>query len=354
MPGSTGKAAAPARRVTIKDVARLAEVSTAVASRAINGKGDVSEGKRKRALEAAAQLGYVPNSMARGLVKGRQTTIGVIVTDSSSPVYASIVRGIEELANERGFGVLLANSADSQAQALRSLDSLIASRVSGVLIVPTQRDRRDIEMLRGAGMPFVLLLRHFEDDADTDFVITDNVLGAEQVTRHLVELGHRRIGHVAGPPEVSTGQERVTGYRKALEEAGVAPRPELVAHGPYTIEAGQELGARLLALAEPPTAIFAATDRQAIGVMQAVRDKGLTVPEDVAVVGGDDIELAQYLAVPLTTFHQRAREIGREGMQTLLSRMDAIYGDRAGEDAYQQVVLRPELVVRESSGGRRP
>lgn len=352
MPAPTEKPSAPARRVTIKDVARLAEVSTAVASRAINGRGEVSEGKRERVLEAALQLGYVPNSMARGLVKGRQTTIGVIVTDNSSPVYAWIVRGIEEVANEQGFSVVLANSADSQDQALRSLDSLIASRVSGVLLVPTQRDRRDLELLRGAGMPFVLLLRHFEDDADTDFVISDNVLGAEEVTRHLLELGHRRIGHVAGPAEVSTAQERVTGFHKALAEAGVAPRPELLAHGPYTIEAGKELGARLMALAEPPTAIFAATDRQAIGVMEAVREKGLSVPGDVAVVGGDDIELAQYLAVPLTTFHQRAREIGREGMNTLLTRMDAIYGDREERASYQQVVLQPELVVRESSGGK--
>jgi DNA-binding LacI/PurR family transcriptional regulator len=341
---------APVRRVTIKDVSRLAGVSIAAASRALNDKDDVSAEKRKRVQDAAAQLGYVPNTLARGLVMGRQLTIGVIVSDNSSPVYAWILRGIEEVANEKGFGVVMANSADSQDQALRNLDALVASRVSGVLIVPTQHDRRDLQRLRDAGMPFVLLLRHFADDPQTDFVITDNVMGGYEATRHLLGLGHTRIGHVAGPQEVSTAQERLQGYRQALREAGVAEDPDLVVSAPYTIEGGQETGARLLALPDRPTAIFAATDRQAIGVMKAAGDRGLVIPDDVALVGGDDIELAEFLAVPLTTFHQRAHEIGVQGMRTLLTRMDATYGSGEPDEAHHQIVLQPTLVVRRSSG----
>jgi LacI family transcriptional regulator len=339
-PGSSALAPAsrrarrPARRVTIKDVSRLAGVSIAAASRALNDKDDVSPEKRKRVKDAAVQLGYVPNTLARGLVMGRQLTIGVIVSDNSSPVYAWILRGIEEAANEKGFGVVMANSADSQDQALRNLDSLIASRVSGVLIVPTQHDRRDLQRLRDARMPFVLLLRHFADDHQTDFVITDNVTGGYEATRHLLDLGHRRIGHVAGPLEVSTAQERAQGYRKALREAGILEDTELVVSGPYTIEGGEALGRQLLSLPERPSAIFAATDRQAVGVIKAA----------------GDIELAEFLAVPLTTFHQRAHEIGVQGMRTLLTRMDSTYSDAEPDDEYHQVVLQPTLVVRRSSG----
>jgi LacI family transcriptional regulator len=337
------------RRVTIKDVSRLAGVSIAAASRALNGKQDVAADKRARIIEAAERLGYVPNSLARGLAMGKTKTIGVIVTDNSSPVYARILRSIEQVANREGFGVLMANSADSQDQALRNLDMLLASQVSGVLLVPVQSDRRDLERLRASGTPFVLLLRRFADDLDSDFVITDNVKGGYLATRHLVELGHKRIGHIAGPALVSTAEERLEGYRRALAEGGLQLDPRLIVRTPYTIEGGEDSARRLFGLADPPTAIFAATDRQAVGALKAADELGLRVPRDVALVGGDDIELAEFLAVPLTTFHQRADDIGVRGMQMLLSRLEQEDDD---DRTPEQVVLAPDLVIRASCGAQ--
>jgi LacI family transcriptional regulator len=260
-----------------------------------------------------------------------------------------ILRGIEAVANREGFGVLMANSAESQDQALRNLEMLQASRVSGVLLVPLQSDRRDLERLRAEDTPFVLLLRRFADDDATDYVITDNVQAGYLATQHLVEAGHTRIAHIAGPGEVSTAQDRIEGYRQALAEAGIAARPEHVVNAPYTLEGGEATARRFLTLEDRPTAIFAATDRQAIGVLKAAEGLGMRVPEDLALVGGDDIEMGQFLSVPLTTFRQRAYEIGERGAEILLAR---VRDQERGEDLAepQQVVLAPHLVVRRSSG----
>jgi LacI family transcriptional regulator len=307
-------------RVTIKDVARHCSVSIAAASRALNNRGEVSEETRQMVLAGAAELGYVPNPLARGLVMGRLKTIGVIVSDNASPVYASILRGIEETANRDGYGVLLANSAESQDKALTALDTLLTSRVAGVL------------------------LRHFTD-VRTDYVVTDNHRGSYLATRHLLDLGHRRIAHVGGPSRLSTAEERFAGYREALVEDGLAIEPELVARVPYSLEAGAEAAQVLLEAASRPTAVVAATDRQAVGVMKAAQGRGLDVPRDLAVVGGDDIELAEFLSVPLTTFRQRAYEIGALGVDALLWRLR-----NPDEEDVRQIVLQPDLVVRRSCG----
>jgi LacI family transcriptional regulator len=331
-------------RVTIKDVARHCGVSIAAASRALNNRGEVSEETRQMVLTGAAELGYVPNPLARGLVMGRLKTIGVIVSDNASPVYASILRAIEETANREGYGVLLSNSAESQDKALYALDTLLTSRVAGVLLVPTQTDQRDLELLERWDTPFVLLLRHFAD-VRTDYVVTDNHRGSYLATRHLLELGHRRIAHIGGPDRLSTAEERFAGYRQALSEHGLAVEPELVARVPYSIEAGATAAQVLLEAESRPTAVVAATDRQAVGVMKAAQLQGVDVPRDLALVGGDDIELAEFLSVPLTTFRQRAYEIGALGVDALLWRLR-----NPDEEELRQIVLQPDLVVRRSCG----
>jgi LacI family transcriptional regulator len=270
----------------------------------------------------------------------------MIATDNASPVYAGIVRGVEEVANAAGFGLLLCNSADSQERALGCLDLLRAKQVDGVLLTPVQTDRRDVQHLQECGTPFVLLLRHFVD-LDTDFVITDNEAGGYAATNHLLCLGHRRIGHLGGPAHVSSAQGRLAGYRRALLEHHVAYDERLVVHAPFTVNDGYETARALLAQPGRPTAIFAANDLQAVGVLKAARVLDLQVPEDLALAGGDDIELAEFLEVPLTTFHQQARKIGARGAEILLERL------QGAEGAPRQVVLTPELIVRKSSGGPR-
>lgn len=330
-------------RPTIHDVAREAGVSTTTASRALNNKGEIRPETRARILAVAESLRFVPNSLAQSLVIGKTKTIGVLITDNTSQVYAEVLRGIDEAAKEAGFGLLFGNSADSQDQALAWLEMVHGKRVDGLLLTPVQTDRRDVELLARWGTPFVLLLRYFPELA-ADSVMLDNVEAGYLVTKHLVDLGHRRIGHVAGPAHTSTATDRLAGYRRALAEAGLPVEDELVVHRPFTVAGGLAAATRLLDGPDRPTAIFAATDLQAIGVLRAARQLGLRIPDDLSLAGGDDIEVAEYLETPLTTFHYPAREIGRRGVEILISRLD---GD---ERPPQRLVLKPQLVVRRSSG----
>lgn len=329
---------------TIRDVAKLAGVSVTSAHRGINGKDELGPATRERVLAAARELNYVPSAAARALVSGKSHTIGMVVTDNASPVYAGIVRGVEEVAKAAGFGLLLCNSADDQSQSLACLELLRSKQVDGVLLTPVQSDHLDIDYLRSARIPYVLLLRRF-DDATDNFVITNNEAAGFAATRLLLDLGHCRIGHISGPEFVSSAQGRLAGYRKALHEAGLPIDVSLVSSGPYTVMGGYQAALWLLSRDEPPTAIFAANDLQAVGVMKAARQVELVIPNDLALVGGDDIELAEFLEIPLTTFHQPALEIGRSGAEMLLGRLN-------GEPSEsRQIVLTPELIVRKSSGG---
>lgn len=329
--------------VTLLDIARAAGVSVTTASRALNHKGEIAPVKRARILDVAHRLGYVPNASARALVSGRTKTLGVVVNNNASPVYALLLRGVEDVANAAGFGLLFSNSADSQEQALDCLAMLRSKNVDGILLTPVQTDDRDVRRLQHLGLPFVLVLRHFPEIA-TDYVVVDNAAGATLVTRHLLDLGHRRIAHLAGPAHTSTGRERLAGYRQALGERGVPVRDDLVTHQPYTVDGGYAGARQLLGRPGPPTAIVAATDLQAVGVLKAARELGVRVPDDLALAGGDDIELAEFLEVPLTTFRQPARAIGARGAQLLLARL-------AGDDQPPQaIVFEPTLVVRRSSG----
>jgi len=329
--------------VTIHDVAREAGVSHTTVSRALNNKGELSPETRTRILAVAERLNYVPSSVAQALASGATKTLGLIITNSASPVYAAVVHAIEGAAHAVGYGLLLCNSAGSQEQALRCLAMLQSKQVDGLIVAPAQTDRRDIAVLQRSGIPFVLLLRYFPD-LQTDYVIMDNVEAGRLVTDHLLQRGHRRIGHVAGPLHISSGQGRLVGYRQALEACGVPYDESLVCHAAFTMEGGYEASRQLLNRPQRPTAIFAATDMQAVGVLKASKEFGLAVPGDLALAGGDDIELAQYLEVPLTSFNQPSDEIGAQVVAILMSR---IGGDREG---FKQVVLKPELIVRRSSG----
>jgi LacI family transcriptional regulator len=328
---------------TIRDVARAAGVSVTAAHRALNDKAELNPDKRARVLAAARQLNYVPSAAARALVLGKTGTIGMVVTDNASPVYAGIVRGVEEVANAAGFGLLLCNSGDSQERAIACLETLRAKQVDGVLITPVQTDRRDVARLQEFEMPFVLLMRHFAD-LESDYVITDNEAGGYAATSHLLDFGHRRVGHLAGPAFVSSAQGRLAGYRRALAERGIPFDDGLVVHAPFTVAGAYDAAFALLDRPDRPSAVFAANDLQAIGVMKTARAIELKIPDELALVGGDDIEFAEFLEVPLTTFHQPAREIGSLGAEILIEKL------RGEREEPRRVVLTPRLIVRRSSG----
>jgi LacI family transcriptional regulator len=330
---------------TIRDVAARAGVSVSTVSRTLNGKDDISPEARRRVLAAVAELHYIPSSVARGLTLGRTKTLGVMITDSASPVFAEILKGVEGIASEAGFGVLLCNSAGSADRERRCLDLLLANRVDGVIYAPVQTNREGVERLEKTGVPFVLVARHFLD-MQTDYVVLDNDEAGYLATAHLIALGHRQIGHIAGPAHLSPIQGRLAGYRRALRVNDLPYDDRLVVHAEMSVSGGYAAALHLLEAPARPSAIFATTDLQAAGVLKATRRLGITIPDALALVGGDNMELSELLEVPLTTFDGCARRMGTEAAQLIMARLNGAQGGP------RQIVLLPRLVERASSGAR--
>jgi DNA-binding LacI/PurR family transcriptional regulator len=328
-------------RPTIYDVARLAGVSTATVSRSLNGTGQIAPGTRAAIDAAVEQLGYRPNTIARSLVTKSTQTIALLLPDITNPFYAALVSGIQQHALEAGYTMLLCTTEGDPEREEQYLSLLRAKQVDGALVdglvLPPDRVARFV----ADGFPIVCLDRDV-DSASVPLVQVDNRLGAKLATEHLLSLGHTRVAHVAGAPELGISEERVAGYREALAEAGIEPDPALVAVGSFMVEGGYGAAKSLLADGSP-TAIFAANDLSAIGVINAIVESGKRVPADVSVVGFDDLHLSAYTTPPLTTIHQPAREIAERATQLLL---DLSSGRKVRRFRH---VLEPELVVRGST-----
>jgi LacI family transcriptional regulator len=330
-----------ARRPTIYDVARLAGVSTATVSRALNGTGQIAPATREAIEAAVAQLGYEPNTAARSLVTRSTQTIALLLPDISNPFYDALVSGIQRRALEAGHTMLLCTTEGDPEREEQYLNLLRAKQVDGVLVdglvLPPDRVARFVRN----GLPIVCLDRDV-DSASVPLVQVDNRLGARMATEHLLSLGHRRIAHVAGAPELGISEERIAGYDEALLDAGIRPDVALLAVGSFTEEGGCEAMKALLASTDL-TAAFAANDLSALGVMNAIVESGRRVPDDVSVVGFDDLRLSSFTTPPLTTIRQPALEIAERATRLLL---DLARGRPARQRRH---VLPPELVVRAST-----
>ncbi|NUR77458.1 MAG: LacI family DNA-binding transcriptional regulator [Thermoleophilia bacterium] len=328
-------------RPTIYDVARLAGVSTATVSRALNGTGQIAPATRAMIDDAVAQLGYHPNTAARSLVTRSTQTIALLLPDITNPFYAALVSGIQERALETGHTMLLCTTEGDPEREEQYLSLLRAKQVDGVLVdglvLPPDRITRFVR----EGLPIVCLDRDI-DSTLVPLVQVDNRLGARLATEHLLELGHERIGHIAGPPDLGISDERIEGYRDALRAAGIAVDPELIAVGSFTEEGGYE-AARVLSDKWDLTALFAANDLSAIGALSALVQSGRRVPEEVSVVGFDDLRLSRFTNPPLTTVHQPAGEIARHAAELLLELASGRPVER------MRYFLEPGLVVRSST-----
>jgi DNA-binding LacI/PurR family transcriptional regulator len=327
-------------RPTIYDVARLAGVSTATVSRALNGKGQIAPATRRTIDAAVEQLGYRPNTIARSLVTRSTQTIALLLPDITNPFYAELVAGIQDQVLAEGHTMLLCTTEGDPEREERYLSLLRAKLVDGALVdglvLPPDRIARFVR----EGFPIVCLDRDV-DSASVPLVQVDNRLGARLASEHLLALGHRRIGHVAGAEELRISEERVAGFRQALADGGVEPDPGLVAVGSFTEEGGHRAALQLLE--QGATAVFAANDLSALGVVNALTERGLRVPDDVSVVGFDDVRLSAFTSPPLTTIHQPAREIGELATRLLLELT-------SGRDVPEQLhLLEPRLVVRGST-----
>jgi LacI family transcriptional regulator, galactose operon repressor len=331
----------------ITDVARRAGVSTATVSRVLNRNYPVSDAVRERVLEAVRDLGYVANAHARALLTSTSGTVGVILHDVSDPYFAEIVRGIQEVAAHENRLVVICNSLREPAREIKYIEMLRAHRVDAIIMAGghilddeyMMALREQALQLRAQGSRLVLCGRH---PVRADAVVPDNTAGGSRLVRHLLERGHRRIAHIAGPENLSTTQDRLDGYLGALASYAVEADPALVTNGDFTREAGYEATGRLLDAGVAFTAVWAANDLTAVGVLACLRDRGLRVPEDVSVAGFDDLPVARDVTPQLTTVRVPMLEMGRWSM--LLALRDA-------QAPYELVRLETELVERQSVAG---
>ena len=330
---------------TIQDVARVAGVSTATVSRALSNPERVSEKARAQVLEAVEQTGYVVNEAARNLRQQRANAIGVIAPDLSNSFFSSIIAGIEQIAGPNGFGVLVTESSMTGQRAFAHAHLFAAARVDGFVVLDGLFDLSQLRS-RAAGQAHapVVSACEYPTNSPAPSVTVDNAGGAEKAVRHLVDLGHRKIGHISGPRGNVLTTARADGYRAGLKACGLPVREDFILSGDFNLEAGKLAAEIWRTMKDRPTAMFCASDQQAFGFISQLSRQGFQVPQDVSVIGFDDIEVSGFFVPALTTISQPRLEIGRMAARMLL---DRINGQSYREGLHPQ--LDVTLVVREST-----
>ena len=331
--------------VTLKDVARRAGVSHITASRAFSNPHLVAQGTRQRVLQAARELGYAPDLVARGLVRRQSPIIGMVVMDLSNPFITPIIDAAQEVARQHGYLLVVSQSQRQLELERASVSQFRQMHAAGVMVMSAAPDFAHLEALRAQGTPVAVIARRWPGG---DFVTVDDPAGGRLAAGHLLRLGHRRLGYVAlDEPGNTAVQARLQGYCQALEEAGAPLEPAARIYAPgHGVEHGFQAADAFVALTRRPSAMFVTSDRLAIGFVHRLLERGLRVPRDLAVVGYDDICYSEFLEVPLTTVAVPMYEIGRLTAEILC---DQIEGRRSGPEP-RQVSLPPQLVVRRSCG----
>ena len=327
---------------TIRQVADKAGVSVTTVSHVINNTRFVSDVLRERVQRAMTELNYRPNALARSLRLGQTHTLGLILPDSANPFFAEIGHAIEAAAFERGYSVILCNTENDPAKELLYANVLENRQVDGMIFVAAGGNHEALSSIVRNGLPLVLVDRDL-GGLGVDAVTTNNYQGGLLATRHLIELGHTIIGCITGPSDLTPSAERVTGYSDALKEADLKAKGTLFVRGDFHVPSGLTAATHLLQQDPRPTALFVCNDLMAIGALHAAAQLGLRVPDDVAIVGFDDIELASYTIPPLTTVCQPKQEIGHTAIQLILDRMASPARSPRHE------ILRPQLMIRASS-----
>jgi LacI family transcriptional regulator len=332
-PGETPKA------LTLADIARIAGVSRSAASRALDRDSPAASASAQRVREVARELGYVPNSWAANLRKQRTGAIGVVVPRLTDTVMAMLYEALVEECRARGYRAVVVTTGDDPRMELELGRSLVTQRVDGLILTTARTDGTDplLVELQRQRVRYALALR---SDGTGPAAVTDDVAGGMLATEHLIRAGHRRIAFVGGPTYASSSQHREEGFRAAMAAANLPVAPELVFSSNFSMEAGADVARRILALAEPPTAVFTANDSLAVGLVAVAQRAGLALPGDLSVVGYNDTPIASALAVPLTTISVPFREIARDAMDLVL----ADPADVAGEVR----TSAPTLIERES------
>lgn len=329
------------------EIAALAGVSKPTVSKVMNGQPGVAAATRERVERVVAERGYVRNGAARALSAGRAGSMHLVVKELDSPYFVEIIQGVEETLERAGLSMVLTATNDEERRQRRWMARVVEHGTDGVILVLPEEHAAYLEQLREEGIPFAVVDDRGESLPDVPSVGATNFAGGFAATEYLLSLGHRRIAAIGGPPHKST-RARLAGYHTALHEAGVVSDPPLVQPGDFMAEGGYAATHALLRAQEPPTAIFAGSDLQAMGVYKALHEHGLRVPDDMSVVGFDDVPLSGLLAPALTTVRQPLREMGALATGMLLRIV-------AGESLEStRVELATSLVVRKSCLPRRP
>ena len=328
---------------TIKDVAKNAGVSYATVSRALNNHPEINEETRKKIFKIASEMGYQPNAIAQGLVKKETKTIGLVIPDITNPFFPEVARGVEDAASTEGYSVFLCNTNWSEEQEEKYLEVLMKKQVDGIVIGPSSERIGHIKKVFHSGIkPAVFISRI--DYSNSTSILIDNVTGARMAVEHLISKGHKKIAFIGGLKDAFSNQDRLLGYKNALEMNEIPINKDYILNSDFKRESGHHTTQMILQLDPRPSAIFAANDMLALGAIQAIKEAGFSIPEDIAVVGFDDIGFAALPEIQLTTIAQPKYDMGKLAFLTLLDQI------RGGDKVInKRILLNPELIVRKTS-----
>ena len=332
------------KKVTIKDVARLAGVTPAVVSRVSNNDMTLSirEETRLNVLRAIKELHYKPNAVARSLRTHSMNAIGMLITDINNPFYAQIIKGVQTAANEANYFTILCDTNDDPEAEKKYIEILHSHFVDGIILSSSYIEDNVVDMIESLGIKYVMVNRG-TTNSSAPYVKTDEIGGMLKAIDHLLELGHKKIAYISGPLYAESAIRRMTGYRKALREADLPYNPSYVIETEFNEQSGYEACKEILNNKDLPTAICCCNDLMAIGAMRAIQEAKLSVPNDISVVGCNNIWVTSFLATPLTTINNPLYEMGKKAFEILLGVIN-------GEDNINyQVILPADLVIRKST-----
>jgi LacI family transcriptional regulator len=331
-------------KATIKDIAKVAGLSYSSVSRALNGLKGVSEDTRKKVLEIAESLEYTPNAVARGLVQKQTGTLGLILPDITNPFYPEIARGVEERASLAGYNTFLCNTNYDLSKEKSYLLNLLENRVDGIILAPVSSQSNLFEERKHMPVPFVYL-GNTPQKTKYSFVLTDNIRGGYLATRTLIERGYRRIGFISGNDEGSPVGGRFSGYKEAMDRYNIEVNDDYIRFGNWRLQSGYEIIKQMIDSGVFPEAVFAGNDILAMGILQGIKERGLSVPDDIAVIGFDDIPYASWPAIDLSTIRQPKSRMGKSAVEILLERLQMGKGQNR-PPITQKIILDPKLILR--------
>ncbi|SHF23622.1 LacI family DNA-binding transcriptional regulator [Caloramator proteoclasticus] len=335
-------------RATIKDIAKKANVSITTVSLVLNKKdSNISDETRNKIMKVVDELNYTPNKIAKGLITKKTNTFGLIIPDIANPFFPEIVRGVEDVANNNGYNLILCNTDDNPKKEEKYTKILIEKCVDGIIFISTSKSKdNNIKLLKKYNVPYVVLDRDV-DNPDSPYIHTDDEKGMYEVVKFLIKNGHKKIAYISGPKENTTSQKRKNGYIKALKEMGIPIKNTIIREGNYKIDGGQYCIKSLLDSKEEFSAVACANDLMAIGAMEALKSRGILIPDDISLTGYDDIYISKITTPKLTTVEQPKYELGRISTETLLK---IIYGIKVHPI---EIKLEPKLIVRDSVAVKR-